>query len=110
MAAIQNVGKIADAIAPVLGNRYNRRRDLSGAARIERCEFPGNSHFPQDLKDRSVSETVYIPIPCFQRLLRAVKHRRRSSSDGSDKPLPVMKEIDEFCPVHSRILREKKIP
>jgi hypothetical protein len=28
----------------------------------------------------------------------------------AEPDVPSMKEVDEFCPVHSRILREKKIP
>ncbi len=58
MAAIEYVGKVTDAVAPMLRNGYDRRRDFSGATRVERCELIRDAHFAQNLKDRSVLETV----------------------------------------------------
>jgi hypothetical protein len=104
MAAIEDVREVADAVASMFRNAYDRWRDLSGTTRIERCDLLRDSHLAQNFKDRSIAETVYIPVPRFQQLLWAVKDGRHASSDRRDKPLPAMEKINESPPVHNSIL------
>src|SRR6266481_4624392 len=93
MAAIENIGKVTYAVAPIFRNSSDRRRDLSRATRIERSKLLRDSHFMQNVKDRSVSEAVYVPVPRFQHFLWRVINGRHTSHNRSDKPLPAMKEV-----------------
>jgi len=104
MAAIEDVREVADAVASMFRNAYDRWRDLPGPTRIERCELLWDSHLAQNFKDRSIAETVYIPVPGFQQLLWAVIDGRHASSNRRDKPLPAMEKINESPPAHNSIL------
>jgi hypothetical protein len=73
-------------------------------ARIERCDPLWDSHLAQNFKDGSIAEAVYIPVPRFQQLLRAVIDGRHASSNRRHKPLPTMEKINEWPPVHKSIL------
>jgi hypothetical protein len=110
MAAIEDVREVADAVASMFRNAYDRWRDLSGAARTERSELLWDSHLAQNFKDRSIAETVYIPVPRFQQLLWAVIDGRHASSNRGDKPLPAMEKIDESPPVHNSIITPRRKP
>jgi hypothetical protein len=110
MAAIEDVREVADAVASVFRNAYDRWRDLPGATRIERCELLWDSHLAQNFKDRSIAETVHIPVPGFQQLLWAVIDGRHASSNRRDKPLPAMEKINESPPVHNSILTPRGKP
>src|SRR5216684_2367730 len=104
MAAIEDVREVADAVASMFRNAYDRWRDLSGATRTERSELLWDSHLAQNFKNRSIAETVYIPVPRFQQLLWTVIDGRHASSNRCDKPLPAMEKINESPPVHNSIL------
>jgi hypothetical protein len=101
MAAIEDVREVADALVSIFRNTHDRWRDISGATRIERCELLWDSHLAQDFKDRSITETVYVPVPRFQQRLWAVIDGRYAGSNRRDKPLPAMEEITESPPVHN---------
>src|SRR5579862_3901193 len=104
MTAIEDVRKVADAVVSIFRNANDCWRDLSGAARIERCELLWDSHLTQDFKDRSIAETVHIPVPRFQQFLWAVIKGRHAGGNRRDKPLPAMEKINESPPVHNIIL------
>ena len=108
MAAIEDVCEVADAVASMFRNAYDRWRDLSGATRIERSELLWDSHLAQNFKDMSIAETVYIPVPRFQQLLWAVIDGRHASSNRRDKPQPAMEKINESPPVHNSILTPRR--
>lgn len=102
MAAVENIGEVTDAVAAMLCNSSDRRRDLFGATRIERSKLLRDSHFMQNVKDRSVSEAAYVPVPRFQHFLWCVINGRHTSRNRSDKPLPAMKEVYKCWPAHCK--------
>src|SRR6266851_4935780 len=108
MAPIENVCEVTDAVAPMFRNGYDRRRNLSRATRVERCEILRDSHLMQNLKDGSVSETVEIPVPCFEHLLWCVVDSGYDGHNRGDEPLPAMEKVHNGSPVHNGILRQKK--
>jgi hypothetical protein len=83
---------------------YDRWRDLSGTARIERDELFRDSNLAHNFNDNSIAEAGYIPVPRFQQLLWGVLDGRHASSNRRDNPLPTMKKIDESPPVHVSII------
>ncbi len=104
MAALENIGEVTDAVAPTFRNCNDCRGDLPRATRIERSELLRDSHFMQDVKDGSVSEAVYVPVPRFQHFLRCVINGRHASRNCGDEPLPAMKKVNECRPTHYSIL------